>query len=139
MKILIAILVIIFLSGTLIHFLRMCKIVKYYQKENENLEKLNQRHKSFDYNLQQYVCDKTDFKTYYSALEVPNSEYKKWKSEIDLVTKRQLAIELAERIITDNNIFLEFEEDKLNNNVKITASIRVATVNNEQFLKGGDI
>ena len=40
MKILIAILLIIFLSGTLIHFLRMCKIVKYYQKENEELSKM---------------------------------------------------------------------------------------------------
>lgn len=40
MKVLIAILLIIFLSGTFIHFLRMCKIVKYYQKENEELSKM---------------------------------------------------------------------------------------------------
>lgn len=132
MKILIAILLIIFLSMTLISFLRICKTVKYYQKENENLEKLNQRLKSFDYNLQQYVCDKPDFKTYNATLELPLEEYRKYfNGEFEIVTKRQLAIEIAERIITDNNIFLEFEEDNLNNNVKITASIRVATVNNE--------
>ena len=52
--------------------------------------------------------------------------------KILIVTKRQLAIELAERIITDNNIFLEFEEDKLNNNLKITASIRVAVFEDEK-------
>lgn len=132
MKILIAILLIIFLSMTLISFLRICKTVKYYQKENENLQKLNQRLKSFDYNLQQYVCDKPDFKTYNANLELPLEEYRKYfNGEFEIVTKRQLAIEIAERIITDNNIFLEFEEDTLNNNVKITASIRVAIVNNE--------
>ena len=85
MKILIAILLIIFLSMTLISFLRICKTVKYYQKENEklqkeneNLEKLNQRLKSFDYNLQQYVCDKPDFKTYNATLELPLEEYRKY-------------------------------------------------------------
>lgn len=127
-EIITTILFIIFVSISLTAFFKMRKIIKSLREENMHLRRRLYKEE----NLQQYVCDKTDFKTYCTALEIPNSKKEKWESKIELVTKRQLAIELAERIITDNNIFLEFEEDKLNNNVKITASIRVATVNNDK-------
>lgn len=128
-EIITTIIFIIFVSISLTTFFTMRKTIKIYREESMHLRR---RLYEEEENLQQYVCDKPDFKTYCASIEVPNSKDEKWKSKIDLVTKKQLAIELAERIIKDNNIFLDFEEDKLNNNVKITASIRVATVNNDK-------
>lgn len=132
-EIITVILFIIFASILLTTFFKMRKTIKSYREENMHLRRIlyeeenNKRKK-----IVRLECDKPDFKTYNATLELPLEEYRKYfNGEFEMVTKRQLAIEIAERIITDNNIFLEFEEDKLNNNVKITASIRVAIVNNE--------